>query len=100
MYDLHRIGISAEDAYLSVRNVGECKYNRGITYSNYATRDSVMVIGVANNIGESINTWVHEIIHLATQHIATALGITDHEELAYLGGEIARDIYNASYGRL
>lgn len=100
MYDLYRIGISSEDAYLSVRNIGECKFNRGITYSNYATKESVMVISVTNSAGESVNTWVHEIIHLATQHIAVALGITDNEELAYLGGEIARDIYYEIYGRI
>lgn len=91
---LHYFDISAEDAELSIANLDACRPDNGITYSNYARRVSVMVIGVTTTAGEWVNTFVHECVHLAN-HVAQALEmVISGEPIAYAMGEFARDAFN------
>ena len=63
--------------------------NRGLTYSNYRRRASVMVIGRTRSARQFSNTYDHEKGHLV-EHICEADGIAPGgEEKEYLAGEVA-----------
>lgn len=67
--------------------------NGGLTYSNFRRRESVLVTELTSSPEEFLNTYVHEIGHLAT-HIAQADGIDlKGEEVRYLEGELAMALY-------
>lgn len=73
-----------------LRNSGS---NFGITYSNFRKRESVMVIGVADNPGEYFNTVVHESFHLS-KHVTQCDGINPYsEEAAYITGDFVQKVY-------
>lgn len=93
MDNLLRIGVSGEDAHVAFVNLRNNSVNMGLTYSNYATRESVMVVGMTSSPAEFLNSFVHELGHLAAQ-MAEALGI-DHmgEEKQYLAGGLAMRMY-------
>lgn len=98
MQVLRYYGCEGADAEASVQNVGSCRPNNGITYSNYARGVSVMIIGVTTTAGEFVNTFVHECVHLAN-HIgeATGMGISS-EAIAYTVGEFGRDVFCKVFG--
>lgn len=89
MENLKRIGVRGEDVHTAYRNMTCNAVDTGLTYSNYMTRESVMVVGMASWPGEFLNSFVHELGHLVAQ-MAEALGI-DHmgEEKQYLAGGLA-----------
>lgn len=67
-----------------------CSRNCGFTYSNPHYRRAVVLIGPTTSGAEFLNTFVHEVRHLA-DGIASSLGIDlDSETPAYLSGETAR----------
>lgn len=73
------------------------EYNNGMTYSNYALRQSVMVIGLATDEDQYANSITHEIGHLAEQ-IAESEQIDMHsEEPYYLMGAIAQRMNKVSH---
>ena len=75
---------------MSYRNLKSCKMDTGLTYSNYLTRETVMVIGLTSSSSEFLNSFDHERKHLEA-HIAEACGIDPWgEEIAYLSGNIAQ----------
>ena len=64
----------------------------GLTFSNMDNRISVIVLSHTSSKAEFANTWLHEVLHCAT-HIATAVGLDlKGEAVAYVGGELARDM--------
>lgn len=66
--------------------------DEGFTYSDPSLRRSVVAIGKTSTGPEFLNTTVHEIVHLAL-HIAQEDGIDPYsEELAYLIGDITREV--------
>lgn len=99
MRGLYTIGCEGEDARLSILNLNSCRANNGITYSNYRDRMSVMVIGVTSSVGEFVNTFVHEIIHL-NDHIKASgrMIIEDDEVSAYAMGDFAQDCFREIFG--
>lgn len=75
------------------RNMSACQLNTGLTYSNNALRETVIVIGMWTSPDEFINSFSHELRHF-TDHIANAFGLeSGGEEIAYLTGDIHRELY-------
>lgn len=65
------------------------RYNRGFTFSNPELRRAVCVVGPTSSGKQFINTWVHEIRHVADA-IAKSIGYDlDAEGPAYLSGDAA-----------
>ena len=86
---LERIGISASQLMRAERHVQRAARDSGMTYSSLPTRQSVMVIGNSTTVEETINTFSHELRHLADD-ITKAVNIPPRgEEVAYLSGNIA-----------
>ena len=96
MENLYNIGCPSEHAYTAYQNITNGDKNTGLTYSNYHNRQSVVVIGVADNPAEFINTLTHEQMHLAT-HIGKTYGMDMYgEEVCYLVGKIAEKMFAIS----
>ena len=67
--------------------------NNGICFSNYKERMSVLVIGKTDSAREFLDSLVHETMHLSI-HIASEDDIDlRSEEVCYIGGDIARELY-------
>lgn len=95
MENLVRIGVRGEDAYTAYENLRSGALDTGLTYSGYARRESVMVVGLTSSPAEFMDSFVHEMGHLTAQ-MAEALGL-DHmgEEVRYLGGWMAKRMFGA-----
>lgn len=82
------------------RNLQKAQYalwrgepNFGITYSNYKTRESIMIIGKTTSADEFQNSYDHEKGHLCKQ-IAQKLYINPWgEETEYLAGAIGQKTF-------
>ncbi|MBQ9602464.1 MAG: hypothetical protein IJR42_01465 [Paludibacteraceae bacterium] len=86
---LESIGISAAQFMKAERHLQSAVRDSGMTYSSGRTRESVVVISRSTSPEETINTFSHELRHLADD-IAEALNIPHRgEEVAYLTGDIA-----------
>lgn len=80
----------AREAY---DNLVSCKFDTGVTYSNYKLRKSVMVISKTSSPEEFSNSLKHECRHLE-DHIATAFKMPiGGEEVAYLSGYLGKMLY-------
>lgn len=67
-----------------------CEYNCGFTYTNQKKRRAVVLIGPTTSGDEFLNTFVHEVRHLADA-IAKSLGVPlDSERPAYISGDTAK----------
>ena len=67
--------------------------NTGFIYTNYSTRQSLIVIGKATSSKEFIDTIVHEANHLQS-HIATYYNLDEKgEEVSYLIGYVVKQMY-------
>lgn len=74
------------------RNISAGKFNEGFCFSNPSLRVSIVGIGETTTGPEFMDTTVHEIAHVAL-HIAKEDKIDPYsEELAYLMGDISREI--------
>ena len=66
--------------------------NGGFTYSNATMMRSCVFIGPTTNGGEFLDSFTHELRHLADD-IATFIGIDLRgEEVAYITGDTTRDL--------
>lgn len=66
--------------------------NTGFTYTNSDLMEAVVVIGPSSSGSEFVNTFTHELYHLAAA-IANSLGASlDGERPAYLIGDMAYDL--------
>lgn len=75
------------------RNMASCRLNTGLTYSNNALRETIMVIGTWSSPAEFDNSFSHELRHF-TDHVAKAFELeTGGEDVAYLSGEIRRELF-------
>lgn len=75
------------------RNLSSCRLNTGLTCSNHALRETVMVIGRWSSPAEFDNSFSHELRHF-TDHVANVFGLeSGGEEVAYLTGEIRRELF-------
>ena len=87
---LYDIGCRGDYLRTAYENLSAGKPNTGLTYSNYGTRQTVMVIGITSSAAQFQNSYDHERKHLEA-HIAAALGIDPWgEEICYLSGEIGQ----------
>lgn len=67
--------------------------NKGLAYTKYRRRTSIVVISKTTNIWEFFNSFAHEIDHVE-KHIAKALNFSPYSEAAsYLVGEIIRGMF-------
>lgn len=68
--------------------------NTGFTFSNTEYKMSIVCISEATNVGQFVNTAIHEAKHVQS-HICEYYGIEENsEEAAYLIGHIVRQMYN------
>lgn len=74
-------------------NLSSNQLDTGLTYYNPFTKSGVMVVALTSTAAEFFNSLLHELGHLVA-YIAKAehLSFTG-EDIAYLEGELARDIY-------
>jgi hypothetical protein len=86
--ELYGIGCDEKDVDSAVKVLDSGDDNRGITFSNDETRESIIVIGETSCPAQFSNSFDHEKLHLA-MHIAKIDEIDPFsEDLAYLAGEI------------
>lgn len=91
--ELKGIGCSKEDIDLAIDVLDSKDKNKGITFSNSDTRESIIVIGETSCPAEFAHSYDHEKLHL-TMHIAREDGIDPFsEELAYLAGDIGFNMF-------
>jgi hypothetical protein len=90
---LEGIGCSKSDIDSAILVLDSGEDNRGITFSNDKTRESIIVIGETTCPAQFSNSFDHEKLHLA-MHIARVDNINPFgEELAYLAGEIGMETF-------
>lgn len=93
MRALERVGCPAESLEKAELMLRGRSCDTGLTYSNKKRRFSCITISQTRNFSELINTFVHELDHVA-KHITLAMSIDPFSERAsYLIGELARDIF-------
>lgn len=81
----------AEDLLLSG------KPNQGLTFSDRQEHHTLIVVGRASNVGQFINTFVHELDH-CVDHISQYYGIGyASEENSYLMGDLVGMICEDAY---
>lgn len=89
----HKLGASDSTLADVWAKLSSGELNGGITYSNYRTRESVLVTQLTSSADEFFDSFVHETGHLAT-HIAIADGINlEGEEVRYIQGDVARALF-------
>ena len=79
--DMERIGCRSVELAKAWRNLRSGDLNTGLTYSNFQTGETVMVISRTSSPEEFLNSWEHEKKHLA-RHIEQAFGIDPYSEEA------------------
>ena len=93
MEKLWDLQCSADVAQKAFNNLISDSLDTGLCYSNYHTKESVLVVGRASSADEFFNSIVHELIHLQG-HICDVIGIDPKgEEIAYYMGDLSRDRY-------
>jgi hypothetical protein len=84
---------NSEIAQKAFNNLISDSLDMGLCYSNYHTKESVLVVGRASSADEFFNSIVHELSHLQG-HICDVIGLDPKgEEIAYYMGDLSRDIY-------
>lgn len=69
-------------------NLSSCSVNTGLTFSDYISRTSVIVISITNSEKEFLKSYHHELGHCAV-HICQFYGIPlEGEEVQYLGQDL------------
>lgn len=90
---LYQMGCSENGILRTRKQLFGGEYNNGLTYTNKVFRRSVLALGRASSFLQFLNSFVHEVHHLAT-HIAIIEGLPlDGEEICYLSGWIAQQMY-------
>lgn len=68
--------------------MSSCSINTGLTFSDYISRTSVIVISITNSEKEFLKSYHHELGHCAV-HICQFYGIPlEGEEVQYLGQDL------------
>lgn len=90
---LERLGAAPNVLRSAYKNMSSCKLDKGLTYSNMNTRESVVVIGLTSNQEEFMDSFSHELRHLVN-HICDASGIDLYgEESCYITGDLAKMLF-------
>lgn len=91
--DMERVGCDGGQLRKAYANLLRGDLNTGITYSNTAAGETVMVISLTSTPAQFLNSWLHEMRHLS-RHIERACGISPYgEEAAYLAGDIGQRMF-------
>ena len=91
--DLRRIGCRGEELERACLNLADSALDTGLTYSNLRRCETVMVLSLTSTPAEFLNSWVHEMKHLA-RHVEQSFRVnTFGEEAAYLEGTIAQKMF-------
>lgn len=90
---LYEIGCRGHNLEKAENNISANKLDTGLTYYSARYREAVMVIGLTSSAAELFNSLMHELSHL-TAFIAKDENLSfTGERIAYLEGELARDIF-------
>lgn len=93
MEQLWTLGCDVDTARKAYLNLSSGELDTGLCYSNYRHRESVVVIARTSSPAELFNSIHHELCHLQS-HIANVYRLNPlGEEVAYLTGEIAREMF-------
>lgn len=88
---LEQLDCTEEDLKKALRVLR--KKNTGFTFSNTDYKMSVVCIGHATNVGQFVNTTIHEAKHVQS-HICSYYGIEeDTETAAYIIGHLVHMMY-------
>ena len=91
---MRRIGCSEKMLEEAGANMKSGRMDTGVTYSNYLYRTAVMVIGRASSDRQFFNSFMHEMRHMEDD-LGNMNGIEhDGEEIAYLSGHIAEQVFD------
>lgn len=71
----------------ALSNFKSCGLNKGLTYSSYTYRTTLIIIGKASSVFQFQNTLVHELYHVIEQ-LKSCLDLKSEEERAYLLGDL------------
>lgn len=86
--------IGCENTDRVCRGIGEP--NSGVTYTNTASRASVVVIGLTTSADEFANTYDHEKGHLV-RHISQHLGLEPYgEQEQYIAGYVSQQMFSVA----
>lgn len=89
---LYEIDTPYEKMQRAVRIMESKRYNRGFTYANPELRRAVVVIGPTTSGKQFVNSFVHEVRHVADA-IAESIGYNLGDEgPAYLSGDAAMEL--------
>ena len=88
---LQQLNCSKEDMKAALRTLR--KKNTGFTFSNDEYKMSIVCIGSASDIGQFVNTTIHEAKHVQS-HVCSYYNIPeDSETAAYLIGHLVHRMY-------
>ena len=88
---LYRYG-ATDDLLERAGDIIDGGYDKGFTYTNHVLKHSIVVIGPTSSGAEFLDSFVHEVRHLAND-IAEELGYDlDAEMPSYLSGDAAREL--------
>jgi len=92
---LEVIGCNGHALESASKHLSLASEERGLTYSNVGTRESVVAVGASDNKGNLVNTIGHELLHVVAH-------ICDHEEIemqseepCYIMGELCEQLFNS-----
>ena len=92
---LYEIGCHGDNINRAEDNLASGELNTGLTYYSPRHREAVMVVALTSSAAEFFNSLMHELSHL-TAYIAKDNGLSfTGEEIAYLEGDLAREIFPA-----
>lgn len=90
---LEEICDNPNDIEKAKHNIRANNPNNGFIYSNFDTKQSLIVIGYASSSSEYVDTIIHEANHLQS-HIATVFNLDEKgEDVCYLIAYIVKTIY-------
>lgn len=89
IYTLEDIGCEGEYLHRAIEAVESCCQNGGITFARMSTRQMVVVIGKASDPKEFLNTFVHELHHMAEFIAREAAVPVIGEEVSYIAGDLS-----------
>ena len=86
------LGINKEEFYRASEHLHSSDANGGMTYSSRIRRESVVVFGHASSSKEALNTFTHELRHLADDICSSSDIPCSGEPVAYLTGDISMQL--------
>lgn len=87
------MGCDASNAKKAYENLTSGELNNGLCYSNYARKESIMVIAKTSSADEFFNSFLHEMCHLQS-HVCDVYHLSPKgEDIAYFTGEVSMQMF-------